>query len=163
MMGRRGAESTLRRGFLAGTGSGTAALRRPFHPVYSLLYYYAFKHRPSSRVYYSSGRASGCPIQFISGGGNTEASLYLMFWSPPIHPVQYSMYCTVQYFVPPYSTTTIQYRKLYSSHAAPSTVYQIGLGPPKGYTIEGGPGGASPRHHLLRYVSLTVVNLTDTS
>ena len=31
------------------------------------------------------------------------------------------------------------------------------------YIIEGGPGGASPRHHLLRYVSLTVVNLTDTS
>ena len=91
-MGRRGAESTLRRGFLAGTGSGTAALRRPFHPVYSLLYYYAFKHRPSSRVYYSSGRASGCPIQFISGGGNNEASLYLMFWSPPI---------LLQYISPP--------------------------------------------------------------
>ena len=31
------------------------------------------------------------------------------------------------------------------------------------YIIEGGPGGASPRHHLLRYVSLTVVNLTDTT
>ena len=85
MMGRRRVESTSRRGLLAGTGSGTAALRRPFHPVYSLLYYYAFKHRPSSRVYYSSGRASGCPIQFISGDRNTEASLYLMFWSPPIH------------------------------------------------------------------------------
>ena len=98
MMGRRGAESTLRRGFLAGTGSGTAALRRPFHPVYSLLYYYAFKRRPSSRVYYITGWASGCPIQFISGGGNTEASLYLMFRSPKIH-----LYSTVHLI------STVQY------------------------------------------------------
>ena len=30
--------------------------------------------------------------------------------------------------------------------------------------LEGGPGGASPRHHLLRYLTLTyVVSFTDTS
>ena len=120
MMGRRGAESTLRRGFLAGTGSGTAALRRPFHPVYSLLYYYAFKRRPSSRVYYITGRASGCPIQFISGGGNTEASLYLMFRSPQIHlystPPGSVQYCTVQYPVRVlYSTVRYRVPGIYST------------------------------------------------